>query len=810
MEDAIICPACGFDPYDMIIYAAKQEFPDRNPRDVIEEMSDEEYKEEADFYVFENHPEYCPNQELLMRHIQMMSEEEAYAYAYNDGHSGSRKNEPYKPNPTTKEGANFKKIYKQRAESADKKFCSNCSQEEEEDGYEISNCTDCYDDFCENCFCSDCETCDDDCLCKCVECGVKGSYMYNLADGGNVCDDCSRRCDECEKRFPRDEVEGNNINHKDYCEDCRNEKGNCEICDDLLIYYYNDAGNCEVCDVSVCIECSSETEDPEKPGHVGHDVACDECVREKKLVVTAETFEADWTDLSRDSSGRWMKQDTQVSGYDSLVKIALKNAGYGEIYENQVTHLEMEYTGANPHAGNKFYFVCITKNNNKMYAVGAYGNMSNRPGAKPNLSRIKLYNLLDNESTGKTDSFGHLSMTAQMSTLVSYARRKITQKLRKGYFAISDGIAGAQYRPEISDENLDAYIDIQPGQSGTFPLPVEKEEPSLNTTNDYITIRDLASMMNKMTGGMLGFAESRNTVLEMLGDNDSMERRDSLYFTIEDTIMTMENYNETGYEGDIQVMVDIMRDTGIAPPANFEEKVMARYQFEDKYAAEDKKILKPEVPADYNIQQTFGNNMILTAEGLEEDRNSPAFEKWEEKFYLCYHDWQDDELHVDTFDEKYQITAYCSLCDATMLLTNLHIGDNGPDVFELPGRRPLLDFYDTSQEAYAAEEEMIKVSATLLREFWEDICNGDESINEVDWEIERAPEAVLMSEEDEGPTIDNFFRELSKLLKKYGSIETFDSERVKEGLYFSGMLLPHNGADNFFHYDEDFGSGIIE
>ena len=425
------------------------------------------------------------------------SEEEAYAYAYNDGHSESRKNEPYKPNPTTKEGADFKKIYKQRAESADKKFCSNCSQEEEEDGYEISNCTDCYDDFCENCFCSDCETCDDDCLCKCVECGVKDSYMYDLADGGNVCGDCSSRCDECEKRFPRDEVEGNNINHKYYCEGCRNEKGNCEICDDLLIYYYNDAGHCEVCDESVCIECSSETEDPQKPGYVGHDVACDECVKEKKLVVTAETFEADWRDLSRDSSGRWMKEN------------------------------------------------------------------------------------------------------------------------------------------EISDENLDAYIDIQPGQSGTFPLPVEKEEPSLNTTNDYITIRDLASMMNKMTGGMLGFAESRNTVLEMLGENDSMERRDSLYFTIEDTIMTMENYNETGYEGDIQVMVDIMRDTGIAPPANFEEKVMARYQFEDKYAAEDKKILKPEVPADYNINQTFGNNMVLMAEdsGMTDLQivsliESPFWEAW--------------------------------------------------------------------------------------------------------------------------------------------------------------------------------------
>ena len=497
MEDAIICPACGFDPYDMIIYAAKQEFPDRNPRDVIEEMyKSGDYDDEADFYVFENHPEYCPNQELLMRHIQMMSEEEAYAYAYNDGHSGSRKNEPYKPNPTTKEGADFKKIYKQRAESADKEFCSNCSQEEEE-FIKISNCTDCYDDFCEECFCSDCETCNDDCLCKCVDCGNKDHYMFDLAEGGNACMDCSSRCDDCEKRFLRDEVRGNNIDHKYYCDSCRDDKGSCVICDDLLIDYYNNAGHCEVCDESVCGECSSETEDPQKPGYVGHDVACDECVKEKKLVVTAETFEADWRDLSRDSSGRWMKEN------------------------------------------------------------------------------------------------------------------------------------------EISDENLDAYIDIQPGQSGTFPLPVEKQEPSLNTTNDYITIRDLASMMNKMTGGMLGFAESRNTVLEMLGDNDSMERRDSLYFTIEDTIMTMENYNETGYEGDIQVMVDIMRDTGIAPPANFEEKVMARYQFEDKYAAEDKKILKPEVPADYNINQTFGNNMVLMAEdsGMTDLQivnliESPFWEAW--------------------------------------------------------------------------------------------------------------------------------------------------------------------------------------
>ena len=557
------------------------------------------------------------------------SEEEAYAYAYNDGHSESRKNEPYKPNPTTKEGANFKKIYKQRAESADKKFCSNCSQEEEEDGYEISNCTDCYDDFCENCFCSDCETCDDDCLCKCVECGVKDSYMYDLADGGNVCGDCSSRCDECEKRFPRDEVEGNNINHKYYCEGCRNEKGNCEICDDLLIYYYNDAGHCEVCDESVCIECSSETEDPQKPGYVGHDVACDECVKEKKLVVTAESFAAPYAGAG---SLMGIGQDTGLGSFTSK-ELTESSAIHGDFDSASLNYSGKQNLEVRAEASDS-YDNLAHQDEMAQEAYQEYVQELDPATDYPPMSFEDWYEqTMAIYDTPEYDKYLE-QQYLQMQEDEELARQLMT--LEADWRDLSRDSSGRWMKEnEISDENLDAYIDIQPGQSGTFPLPVEKEEPSLNTTNDYITIRDLASMMNKMTGGMLGFAESRNTVLEMLGENDSMERRDSLYFTIEDTIMTMENYNETGYEGDIQVMVDIMRDTGIAPPANFEEKVMARYQFEDKYAAEDKKILKPEVPADYNIQQTFGNNMILTAEdsGMTDLQivnliESPFWEAW--------------------------------------------------------------------------------------------------------------------------------------------------------------------------------------
>ena len=57
------------------------------------------------------------DEELLEIATSKDSEEEAQAYAYNVGHADSRKKEPYKPNPETKETGDFRKIYKQRAEN---------------------------------------------------------------------------------------------------------------------------------------------------------------------------------------------------------------------------------------------------------------------------------------------------------------------------------------------------------------------------------------------------------------------------------------------------------------------------------------------------------------------------------------------------------------------------------------------------------------------------------------------------------------------------------------------------------------------
>ena len=685
----IICPACGFDPYDMIFYAVKQEFPDRNPRDVIEEMSDEEYKEEAEFYVFENHIDYCPNQDKLMKiSAGFETEEEAFAYAYNQGHAASRKNTAYKPNPTGKDTMDFKKIFKQRAESAGKKSCSDCSQDEE-DGYTISTCYDCGEEFCEDCFCSDCDNCDDDCTCKCVECGDKDSYKYELADGGNVCRDCGSRCDECEKTFLRDEVRSNDINHKYYCDECRWEKGECHICEDILIYYENDNGSCEVCQENVCSECSSETEDPEKPGYVGHDVACDNCVKEKKLVVTAETFEAPYAGAG---SLMGIGQGTGLGSFTSK-ELTESSAIHGDFDSASLNYSGKQNLEVRAEADAKQtpFVWCVVRafdeddgsgvgevENTEVLGVFKYKKDADK-AMKSVYNEMKSQGLeedYDKDGFYTDNGFIHTTKSKLGQLWMPYGAYRFwnAESFEADWRDLPRDSAGrwmswTSFTPTSEEpENLDAYIDIQPAQSGTFPLPVEKQE---TFSESQITLRELSETMNALTGNLLGFDMAYRTVLDMLGSQDSPERREALLSTMEETIMTLEFYEETDYDGDIQMMVDIMRQNGMNPPPQFEEEVLARYQFEDKWAAEDKKILKPEVPADYNINQTFGNNM------------------------------------------------------------------------------------------------------------------------------------VLMSEDDEGPTIEDFFRDISKVLNKYGEF-SWDSEAGEEGLYFSGMLLPNNGADNFFQYDEDF------
>ena len=64
---------------------------------------------------------------------------------------------------------------------------------------------------------------------------------------------------------------------------------------------------------------------------------------------------------------------------------------------------------------------------------------------------------------------------------------------------------------------------------------------------------------------------------------------------------------------------------------------------------------------------------------------------------------------------------------------------------------------------------------------------------------------VLLSEDDEeeGPTVEDFFRDVEKLFNKYGEF-SWDSEQHDDGLAINCFLVPWNGAYNFFQYDEDF------
>jgi hypothetical protein len=48
------CPFCGYDPHDAIMYQCKQN---------DEDLTEEEWQKEIDFYLYENHPSFCSKME---------------------------------------------------------------------------------------------------------------------------------------------------------------------------------------------------------------------------------------------------------------------------------------------------------------------------------------------------------------------------------------------------------------------------------------------------------------------------------------------------------------------------------------------------------------------------------------------------------------------------------------------------------------------------------------------------------------------------------------------------------------------------
>ena len=755
------------------------------------------------------------------------TEEEAFSYAYHQGHAASRQNAPYKPNPTGKNTADFKKIYKQRAESTESKcsWWSGCDEEDEE----ITDCPECGSDFCSEHMCSDCDNCEEDCTCKCFECGENDRYDLILNTGQRTCMDCSERCDECEDRFPNDEVRSNNINNKSYCDECRSEKGECYICDEILLNYYNDNGSCEVCDESVCSECSKETEDPKNPGYVQHDVACDNCVKEKKLVVTAESFAAPYAGAG---SLMGIGQDTGLGSFTSK-ELTESSAIHGDFDSASLNYSGKQNLEVRAEASDS-YDNLAHQDEMAQEAYQEYVQELDPATDYPPMSFEDWYEqtmaIYDTPEYDKYLEQQYLQMQEDEEEL---ARQLMT--LEADWRDLPRDSSGRWMKENEYDETseLEGFIDIQPAQSGTFPLPAKEQE---TFSQSQVTMRELSEMMNTLTGNLLGFDMAYRTVIDMLGSKDTPERREALLSTMEETIMTLEFYEETGYDGDIQMMVDIMRQNGMTPPPQFEEEVMARYQFEDKYAAEDKKILKPEVPADYNLQQTFGNNMVLMAEdsGMTDLQivnliESPFWEAWTTSTTPVNPGWWNLTISVrdlkmwsrgikanrnwkvsdvkSYFNIRGNKDSLVTQIEAIQrLINNLQEGDAG-SVARVNG---IIEEYFHHVPKEAEGEEMIKVSATLLPDFWQGILNGDESINEVDWEIESADSSLIHfgSEVDEGPTIEDFFRDISKVLNKYGEfswdsqLDTYYPDDLM--IFFKGTLKPHNDANYFFQYDEDF------
>ena len=92
------------------------------------------------------------------------------------------------------------------------------------------------------------------------------------------------------------------------------------------------------------------------------------------------------------------------------------------------------------------------------------------------------------------------------------------------------------------------------------------------------------------------------------------------------------------------------------------------------------------------------------AEDEREDRNSPAFEDWDDKMRVCLHDWQDDKLEImyEGYQRSYDITSYCPTCDTTVLITYIDTSGGKTESIYRYGKSVASDFYDSYP--YAAEE----------------------------------------------------------------------------------------------------------
>jgi len=134
--------------------------------------------------------------------------------------------------------------------NAEDEGCSSCGENLED--YDPIQCSDCAEDGCGACYCSDCDRCDDCCLCKCSVCGDKDWQMTDTKEG-NVCRGCYVYCFKCSNRQHPEGMAAHEI-----CNSCAEDMNSCEACQNYIDNY--DTVSCVECGVPYCDWCSDQSE----------------------------------------------------------------------------------------------------------------------------------------------------------------------------------------------------------------------------------------------------------------------------------------------------------------------------------------------------------------------------------------------------------------------------------------------------------------------------------------------------------------------------------------------------------------------
>jgi len=278
-----------------------------------------------------------------------------------------------------------------------------------------------------------------------------------------------------------------------------------------------------------------------------------------------------------------------------------------------------------------------------------------------------------------------------------------------------------QIRYQMGAESFEAYNPEQPrdneGRWTKNDKVVEYDYLEERKKRDLqygpqITLRELAeTMMEEMDIPFFDLAYKMvQAMIAKHPAGDTPETRNILLVSLQEIGQTLQYVEDTDYDYGVQVMVDMLRQVGMEPPADIEEQVQARIKFEDEWAAEEGSTKcatcgntlgdgyrgyrpgkrckecyqfriggmysrffeapnEPQVPDDYTYGETFGRNLVLLAEGSDKaSMFGELIVHWE----TDTDDYDDDLDYSDINDQAIQV-AYDDLMSSSGLVPETSI-----------------------------------------------------------------------------------------------------------------------------------------